>query len=557
LERNKVVSDKALLESDEANSVPPERVALVAQFIYDKPDEASPALVGRLLGSDEALIRAASAAAWVALQRDCDLELLDRIFEDRHPKVLLEVLESCVLKWNGLSAERRAELTRRLAVAVSSKSAAIAVLPRMIVFDRIEYSGKNPPWGLFESLMPVVLSALPQQISFSGPRLYSVMQSAASFCQPKAVVAMCESWIHWIELQIAAGQFEQYELGVTDILVSATRKAPNLRKDFIARLLSIRPTSALIYIVSDVQNSWGDLSQDERQTLLNLLRESRPDRRWLHAVAITRRNVPPEIQMEILGKLDALEAPSAGLLARIPPDLLNAAVAVQCGMPGDFWNIAHCSDTFADVVRIIESDSSHAMFETTFGEVALHDDDARMTKIVESAAGEHLDRIFRLLLNQRVECTGMFLPDSWATLLSRADSERRRNWLHEMSFAAPVCIDDLSKIGDWLKRDEDRRALFELFPNDYGAELLAIKLEKGEIARQMGLEMLKGSIENAPPRFFGTYDHILSRLKKAGIHLTDLLGLIDSARKHCFEERKKIETLHGKEYERPADWVEI
>jgi hypothetical protein len=540
LDEGKVESDKSQLETDEANLVPPERAARVAEFVRGNPEKASSLLVERLLGFDEALIRAASAAAWVAIERDNDSDLLDRIFEDRHPKILLEVLDECILRWGRLSPKRQAELARRLVVAVSSKSAALAVLPRMIVFNRVEYSGDNPPWSLFESLMPAVLSALPLHESFAGPRLYSVMQSAARLCRPDAVVAMCRSWVNWIELQVAAGRNEQYELSVTGILVDATRRQPGKRKGIIDRLLSIRPTSALIYIVSDVQDCWEDLTRVERRSLLSLLQESRQDRLWLRAVALTRSAVPLEIQVEILGRADALKSSSKELLAMIPSDLLNAAVAVQCGKPGEFWDIAHRSDTFSDIARKIEGDSSHPMFETTFWEVVHQDDDARMTKIIESASDEHLDRIFRLLLTQRVECTGMFLPNSWAKLLARADSERRRTWLREMSSAAPECIDDLGEIGDWLKRDEDQRELMELLASDYRAELLAIRLERGEIAAQMGLEMLKGLIEHEPPRFFGTYDHIKTRLKKAGIYLTDLLGLIDSARKHCFEERKKI-----------------
>lgn len=556
LDEHSMLLEKTRLESAEGSVMPTERIARLASFIHNSPTNASAKLVGRMLGSDQAVIRAAAASAWVALERQYDSDLLDRIFEDRHPKVLLEVLECCILRWSELSSDRQADLIRRLSVAVESKSAAIAVLPRMVVFERVEYSGKNPPWDLFESLMPLVLSALPQDVSFNGPRLYSVMESAARFCKPETVVAMCMSWLHWIDLRIAAGRFEQYELSVTDILVRATRKCPPLRIGLIDRLLSIRPTAALIHVISDVQNSWADLTPTERKALLKLLREPRLDQNWLHAVAITRRQVPPEVQLEILGRENALQAGITELLATTQSNLLNAAIAVQCGRPGWFWDIAHSSEMFAEVVRIIESDSNHAMFETTFWEVVLHDDDGRMMKIIESADDESLPRIFQLLLQQRVDCVGMFFPKSWARLLARADSTLRRTWFSEMRSAAPACIDDLSDITDWLIHEEDQLALIELLNDDYTAELLAIRIQKSEIATEFGLEMLKGALEFRPPRFFGTYDHIKARLKKAGIQTSDLLSLIESGRSHSFDERKKIESRYRRRDTEPADWVE-
>lgn len=555
LNKQSFLIEMAWLESAEANLMPTERIGQIAMFIHENPEEATPALVGRLLGSDQAVIRAAAASSWIALEREHDAGLLDRIFEDRHPKVLLEVLESCILRWSGLSSERQAELITRLSAAVESTSAAIAVLPKMVVFDRVEHSGKNPPWKLFESLMPRVLAALPQNLSFNGPRLYSVMESAVRYCSPETVVVMCKSWIYWIGLRIAAGRFEQYELSVTDILVRATRNCPQLRVGLVDRLLSINPTAALIHVVSDVQNSWDDLTKAERMALLKLLRESRLDRYWLCAVAITRGNVPPEIQVEILGKKDALNVGAAQLLATTPSNLLNAAIAVQCGDPGWFWDIAHSSKIFADIVRIIESDSRHPMFETTFWEVVHTDDDTRMTKIVESAPDEHLAHIFQLLLTQRVDCVGMFFSKSWAKLLARATPPQHRAWLREMGSAAPACIDDLSDISDWLIRKEDQHALVELLDKDYKAEVLAMQLERGEIPAEIGLEMMKGMIELRQPRFFGTYDHIKARLQNAGIQSRELANSIESARKNCFKQREEIQDRFRRGHDEPQNWV--
>lgn len=266
--------------------------------------------------------------------------------------------------------------------------------------------------------------------------------------------------------------------------------------------------------------------------------------------------MPPEVQLEILGKKNALNAGATQLLATIPPNLLNAAIAVQCGIPGWFWDIAHSSGVFEAVVRIVETDSSHGMFETTFWEVAFHDDDTRMTKLVESASDEDLSRIFHLLLTHRVGCVGMFFPNAWATLLTRAESAQRRAWFSEIGSAVPACIEDLSELGDWLIREEDQEALLKLLDEDYKAEVLSIRLERGDIPTQVGLELLRGAIELRPPRLFGTYDHIKERLRRAGIQTADISKSIELARKNSFEQRERIERRFRRRDRQPTNWIE-
>ena len=211
-------------------------------------------MASTLLGYEEALIRARSTRIWLSVGRTGDSGLLDRIFADEHPAIVFEVFKACVRSWDTFDKSRRELLISKLAQAASRETIAVALLPRLVAFDRVEYSGTNPPWQLFEALMPQVFGALPHGASFVDARFFSVMQSAQQFSSPETIVDICKFWLRWLEREILYRRPSDYELSVVDIVVPATRDLPALREGIIQQALSIRPTAPLIYLLRDVQD---------------------------------------------------------------------------------------------------------------------------------------------------------------------------------------------------------------------------------------------------------------------------------------------------------------
>jgi hypothetical protein len=327
----------------------------------------------------------------------------------------------------------------------------------------------------------------------------------------------------------------------------------------IEQLLSIPPTELLIYFVRDLQAIWPSLTDVERDAFIQLTWERRPDSRWLSAVVLTRRSVPPELQTLVLGRNDALQLPASELMLLMPQPLLEAAIAVQCGRPGVFWNIAHSSEKFDEVVRLVELVSGHIMFETAFHDAVLSMDDARVTAIVLSARSSDLNTVFGLLLNERIDWTDNFLPNAWSALLARGGDRERGEWFQRMAAAAPACIDTLTDVPDWLICKDDQHTLVQLLPGDVVAQMRALRLsnsrEKSE--KEYVLQMLQSALTDDPPRLFGTCDFIASVLKQTHSYSANLSQLIASARKDSFAAREAIEAACRSVDDLPTDWIGI
>jgi hypothetical protein len=553
-----ICQDVEQLEEGKAGEVPPERAARVLKFYSHDPESLSLRVTQALLGFEEALIRARAVRQWFVIERTGDSELIEQVFQDRHPAVILEVFKTCARAWHKLDSQRRGILKTRLRLAAASEAVAVALLPRLVVFDRVEHFGKNPPWELFEVVMPTVFAALPHRASLIDARLYNVMKEALAFCQPEALVSICGSWLEWLKREVGVRYLGEYELSVADILVRATRRNPELRNNIIHDLLAFQASDILIYILRDLQDLWKELRDDERSLIIDVLDSDRADQRWLRAVALTRRAVPAEMQKLILGREDALDAPVASLSALLPTPLLIATVAVQCGKPGVFWNLAHSSKKFDELVRWIERQPSHIAFETAFHEAVLSMKDSRVKAIVESATLEELEKVFWLLLRQRVEWTGNFLPESWALLLSRVNKETRRDWLAHMATAAPACIDNMAEIREWLTLQEDQQSMIELLSGDTTIALLSLKLVRAdESERQHIVENICGALEETPPRLFGTCDRLRSTLKIAGVHSKEISARLTTVRELCFAEREEIKSKFKEIETPPSDWISI
>jgi hypothetical protein len=551
-----ISADVELFESGKSASVPPARAARVLNFYAHKPEELSLSVAQALLGYEEALIRAGTARQWLEIDRMNDSELIERIFQDSHPAVILESFERCALSWHQLNPQRQAVLKTRLEKAATSEVMAVALLPQLVVFDREEYFGEDPPWDLFGAVMPRVFSALPERARFVDARLYSVMETALGRCSPASLVSICNSWLAWLRREAAIRYLDEYSLSVADILVRATRRNPELRGNFVQDLLSLDASAILIYVIRDLVGRWADLQQHERKLVLSLFDSKRADEIWLRAVAITRRTVPKEIQELILGNGDSLDEPAATLTNRIPMRLLVAAVAVQCGKPGVFWNLAHSSKKFGEIVRLIAKQPSHSAFKFAFRDAIYSMHDERVKPTVDFANADELEKIFRVLLKERVEWTGNFLPLTWAALLSRVNQETRMMWIGDMAEAAPACIDDLGEIREWLSRKEDQLSLLELLHGDALIVLLSRELVKADKAEQKYIvDRIRVALNENPPKLFGTYDELRTALNLAAVHNDDLSLQIASLRERSFGERGKIEQKFSEPDPVPTDWV--
>ncbi|WP_338027996.1 hypothetical protein [Bradyrhizobium oropedii] len=551
------------LEGDDASYLSPERAAETLAYFKRKPAKLTLRAMGRLLSYDEAVLRAEAARLWLLRNRSDDLALLSRVFEDENPAVILGAFKGVCLGWNEFSADRQASILDHLRRAAANPFAALLLLDRLVVFNRVEYTGENPPWPVFGELMPIVLAVLPADANFSETRLYAAMGEACERLAIDAVIPILTSWTSWIERELARGIMpDEYTLAVSEILLDVTETRAGLRQDLVKRLLALPGTTAMAGTIRDFIDAWPNLDQSERDRLIDVLTSDRADLCWLQAVVLTRRVVPPELQDLILGNPSALSADASDIIRNTPPSLLDAAVSVYCGRPQPLWWLGthHTRGTVWEAVaREIALLPAHAKFDTALADIIYQQDDKRIASIVRSVEPEYLEKLFGMLLRHRLESNGNYLRKAWGALFGRVEGTIGDAWLDRINQLAPVMLDDLDEIGRWLP-EQQAEQLLERFKADLTPLLLLDRLgdlpqEAWASLRDDTISAMKGLLKAAPPRLFGTYDRIGRECKTLGLEDTELDSLLEQERAKIFDARKKRDDEERDDEPLPNGWV--
>lgn len=560
--REDVAADLAIL-SQVAGVITQERKAEVVRYLASVPEEMSALMAGRLLSSDEAVLRAEAAKIWLSLNREGDNQILARIFSDRHPSCALAALKGAIRGWGRCGETRRAELLDGLAEMASAAAPSAAFLDELLVFNRVEYTSKNPPWLIFERLMPLVMRVLPVNAVFTDGRLFSVAKSAVEALEARSIVALCDGWIDWLEKNQAQGKLQgEYALSVTEILFAATATEPELREGRVGRLLAFTSTSAKMIFVSDLIEKWDLLRSDERETLLALLERESTDAVWLRAVVLARGDTPPEVVLRLLPNGLTTSDGAERLLAELTMPLRDAIVQVYMGRPSLLWWLGthHRGKTIWEpVVEAIARRPDHPLFELAWDHIAYKGQGERVALAVRDVGAAHAERIFEILLRLKVNTTGDYMPEAWAAHLRLAATpEQRAGWLARMVEASPVILDRFSDLPHWLTELSDRNDLLVLHKADLAfLELTRLALEANHRETfENTAKVMEALLALNPPILFGTCDHLTAAWENTGIDASVLIAGVQERRAKIFEERARIQNGMKQAEPKLPGWID-
>lgn len=153
---------------------------------------------------------------------------------------------------------------------------------------------------------------------------------------------------------------------------------------------------------------------------------------------------------------------------------------------------------------------------------------------------------------------GSYLSEAWAALFERADKATKNAWLNRIDQLAAFMLDGLDEIDRWLP-DQQSEALFERLSSDVTPILLFKRLDDLQGApsslRDGAIAALKGLLKAAPPRLYGTYDHIVRECESLGLEDTELASLLEQERAKIFEARSKRNAEERHEEPLPDGWV--
>jgi hypothetical protein len=539
-----------LLNSQQPDVISNEVAVKALMYLEQHPDAMTAQMAARLLSHDVSLIRALAARTWLSRPRSDDTQIVERIFSEEHPAVAEAVYLGVIEAWSICDNERRRMLVRSMQTMAGSPVAAVVLIGHLVVIARKEYGGETTPWQLFEAVMPIVLGALPPGAIFRDERLYDVMDSAVGSISQSSLLAIVDCWIEYIEEFASRGVPSDYMLGVSGVLVSGVASDSGEREKRIERLLALPGTACRIRVVSDLVDSWDQLSEREHSLLLNHLTAGSPDDVWVRAAALTRSTVPAEVQNIALPCGINLSASPDAVIAKVPSQLLNACLHVYTGNhPAIYYVGAHGAkgSAWKTIVREIVRIPNHAMFKACWESLT---GETLLAQVTTELGVEHSERLTRLLLERKQRTSGEFMPKVWNALFELPVSDEvKSDWIERMAAIAPNALDSLGEYERWIP-EAHRQEFLSHFKEDINIRKLVYTLRQAlndipvvapipENLSSSFVELLRRVIKEAPPRHWSTYDVVLSFLRSLDADDEPLTKEIEHRRSKGIEEAHK------------------
>ncbi|WP_085695266.1 MULTISPECIES: hypothetical protein [unclassified Pseudomonas] len=527
-------------------------------YLEGCPEELTQPIVLRLLSYDLGGVRAAAAKVWISSVRHNDQEVLKKIFSDQHPSVAQAALEGAARIWPECDSDRQRDLLaglKRCAALPASASTMIAIILKM---EHQAY-GNELPWGLFGGLLPDILSALPEGANLNDARLHAAVEKSLKHIAQSDFINIADAWIGLLEREALRAIPSDYAMAVTDLLIRGTEAAPDLRGTRLDRLFKVNGTGAQIRVVLELVDGWDLLTAADRTQVLGYLSEDRVDQRWLHATAVTRYAVPPEV-VALVFPSGAL--PTVVTLSGFESTLIECALKIYMGNPGILGNIgAHLAGgkTWEPIVESIALNPDHALFNKAWAHITSSSDDEKVSNFVSKLVGQYPQEMFDRLLEHKVRTNGGFMPGAWEILLDHAPVGKLDIWLAVMATHAQRVLDELVEVRDWVG-ERYANSLLRLFPADVellntvyslkeaAAEAFAAldEVKSEGVRRYVVNELLRNFMDKFKaklPVHYSTCDAICRLFKDIGSADADLeeieayrLKLLKLAHEYTFEE---------------------
>ena len=427
----------------------------------------------------------------------------------------------------------------------TNPSVPLPLLNRLVLIDRVEHFGEDPPWPLFGALLPNLLDQIPGAARAVEPRLFDSLDGAVDHLSADQVVAICASWLRWL-VRISAGSLStDYNWGVVPILLRATALQPDLRGGLLDPLFKLKGSAPAAMLVREFVEEWDVLTAPERAAITKKLRAPRKDRVWLHAVALTRSDLPADIETVVVGHAMAVDP--AARVAQLPPALLAACIDVFLGTQPFWWlGLQHRGEPrWAPVVDHLAARPDHAIGRRCLYDLVRHEEIERLMAALPAWA-DRLDDVFEMLVLHRLGSSGgRALSRAWRAIFETATPAQAVRWRERLALLAPGIVDDLLEFRDELGLDfNETPELFGPLKFDLRALELVINIRKIAEGRSDYLVIAFDSVAEAikanPPILFGTYDYIRDAFhtpeQKDHPFFKDLAGLRSSA----LEVRSKL-----------------
>ncbi|WP_343570961.1 hypothetical protein [Sphingobacterium sp.] len=270
--------------------------------------------------------------------------LVERIFSDVHPAVIVEAIKGVFEGYRKYSPERQTFVLDKVKKALNDpiinlrgesffSTIGLGYPSESLNFDSLTELDAASIWKLWGDVFPLFLNNFPKNRTLSNSaRFSSNLTTSLKYISENQRLEIAESLYNWVDLKlINKTRLDTYELSVIHFLFEDNKKQNDGRETLLRKCLSHWHTGFVALSFSSVFWYWELLSKNEIAIILECLDQDRHDNRWFRAIAITSRDIPAEIQEKLLGSATYFNEELRSIVEGMPKQLLSDALEILTG----------------------------------------------------------------------------------------------------------------------------------------------------------------------------------------------------------------------------------
>lgn len=337
-----------------------------------------------LLLYKEAFIRAKVAYLAMCILTNEKEPIIEKIFNDKHPKVIFNAIRAIFSKWFNYSDPLKKHLFYLVKLALNKKQVAIksynlissfsAYYSSEGIIDLSNFSDvqKKEIWNRWGEMYVITVANLPLHLRLHSPRFGATMDDAMKYIDLEIGIQVLEAWYKRIDYQIKHGKSpDEFELAISDSLVDLTKYEHSIRREFFMKLTIHENTSFLLSSIKWFISKWRYLSDEEKKQIVDLVNSERRDVCWIKTMLLCSFWIPDEISLAILKLKNIPEHDISFVLTKFSDELLLNCLRMYTGLlePSIGVGFNHCNtDFWNDVIRYILKNENHIGFDISLEE---------------------------------------------------------------------------------------------------------------------------------------------------------------------------------------------
>lgn len=474
----------------------------------------------------------------------------------------------------------------RISVAIRSKKffEKFSDEDRTESLDWASYNEKQKKvlWELWCEVFTEFLYEFPAEfLSMDQVHMEYEMEQVICFIKNQTILfGLINAWNHWLENYSLFHRPDDYGMSVLDMLVRYINSKNTDREDLFERMLSCENTNIATSHIKHATDNWALLSKKEKNLLISVLGSNRIDIKWLKAVSLTCKIVPPKLQITILGQEFFNKTIKEIVTALRNYGLLEECINVYCGFPQPLWWNGYHHSFYELWDKIIEEILHEEFIDRAF-EVSLREFincqynyqrrfDASYEKIWESLLNDDRKRkkTFERLLYvtaSQVQ-TNKVLWDKYWEKATLEEKESNYDMLASVIELIEYYQEGENGILNLFEKKLVFNELYSRLENDeaiknlcYVSLQLHLKTKSVDFLEEYQLEQLGRNKKNfetgveafyqsKPPRMQLTNLIVKNTMRKLEFNSKKILQLLEKRRRELIDSRKDYKMIFEDEY---------